>query len=169
MCGARLNGFPMVEILLEKTKTVIAWSHLPAWRSINVFVSNYQIYLSQIAIYICLKLQNVFETRLKSFLKRRKQWKLEVSCLPGAPLMYLSQIAMCICLKLPNVFVYNCKMNLSQNAKYICLKLQNIFVSNCKTYLLQISKLICLTLQNVFVSSCKMYLFQIAKYICLKL
>ena len=48
---------------------------------------------SQIAKYICLKLQNVFVSNCK---------------------MYLSQIAKCNCLKLKNVFVSNCKMYLSQ-------------------------------------------------------
>ena len=53
----------------------------------NVFVYNCKIYLSQIAKYICFKLQNSFFSNCK---------------------MYLSQIAKCICFKLINVFVSNC-------------------------------------------------------------
>ena len=54
------------------------------------------IYLSQIAKCICLKLQNIFVSNCK---------------------MCLSQIAKCVCFKLQNVFV--------SNYKCICFKLQN--------------------------------------------
>ena len=61
-------------------------------------VSNYKMYLSQIAKCICLKLQNVFVSNYK---------------------MYWSQIAKCIGLKLQNVLVSNCKMHLFQIAKNV--------------------------------------------------
>ena len=59
-------------------------------------VSDYKIYLFQIAKYVCLKLGNIFVSN----------WE-----------MFLSQIATCICLKLHHVFVSNwkfLKMYLSQ-------------------------------------------------------
>ena len=92
----------------------------------NLCFPNLEMYLSQIAKCIFLKIQNAFLSVTK-----------------------------CICLKLPifclkfqNTFVLKCKIQLSQIAKCVCLKLQNVFVPNSKTFLSQITKHMCLKLQQ---------------------
>ena len=99
---ARLNSFPMVEILLEKTKTVIAWSQLPARSPINLFVSNCKMYLSQIA-------KCIWDKGWNPFGKDEESDSLKSVARP-APQQF-------ICLKLPNVFVSNCKMYVRQRLK----------------------------------------------------
>ena len=105
----------------------------------NVFISNCQIYLSQIAKYILLRLENVF------CLKSQNVFVLNSR-------IYLSQML--------NGFVSNCKMYLSQIAKWICLILTNdVLVLYWQMYLCNV--------QNVFVQKSKMYLSQVAIFLFL--
>ena len=92
----------------------LRWDNRP---STYIFVSDYKIYLSQLAKYICFKFQNIFQMYEKENLRVEKLY----GALCSLQSVFHSGLR-CICFKLQNIFV--------STSKNICFKFQNKFVSN---------------------------------------
>ena len=132
----------------------------------NEFVHG-KMYLSQVAKFVCLKLQISFVLNYRviyftgtpgprprpDFVSNCKKYLFQIAkymCLKFTNVyfsnweMYLSRIAICICDIFTNVSVlywpmYLCTLNFSQTAKWICSKWPNVFVSSSKFVLSKIA------------------------------
>ena len=102
----------------------ISRSGLPIPHTVTTYrFFNGKMYLSQILKYICLKFLNVFVSNWKIYLS-------QIANPSHSHNLQVFSIGKCICLKCLNIFVSNFWIYLSQILKYICLKLENVVVSN---------------------------------------